>query len=255
MILAADIGNSNITLGVFRDDDLLFESRLATDRLRTGDQYAIELLDVFRLNGLDDPKFAGAIIGSVVPELTNIFADAVEKATARTPMIIGAGLKTGLNIKVDNPAGLGADLVAGAVGAIAKYPLPCLVMDLGTATKISVIDQNGAFLGCTISAGISISLDALSARTSQLPSVSLEAPKRVIGTNSADCMQSGTVLGTAAMLDGLSDMIEAELGQTVKSRVATGGLAKDIVACCKKKVSFNKYLILEGLLIIYRKNA
>ncbi len=253
VILVADIGNTNITLGVYNNDTPVCISRLATQRHRTCEQYAIELDAIFKLEGIDK-KIDGAIISSVVPELTRIFKNAIEKATGCDALIVAAGLKNGLKITTDNPKELGADLVAGAVGVISQYELPCLVMDLGTATKISVIDEGGVFAGCTIAPGIGISLDALSLRTSQLPAIELSAPDHAIGTNTIECIRSGTVLGNAAMLDGMADRLEKELGKPIKTLVATGGLAKEIVACCEKNIIYNKDLVLEGLLTIYKKN-
>ena len=253
MILTADIGNTNITLGVFQGDSLVFISRLATQRHRTSEQYAIELDAIFRLEGISS-DFDGAIISSVVPELTSTFKYAIKKVTGCESLIVAAGIKNGLKIATDNPKELGADLVAGAVGAISQYQLPCLVMDLGTATKISVIDEGGVFVGCTIAPGIGISLEALSLRTSQLPAIELSAPDHAIGTNTIECIRSGTVLGNAAMLDGMANRLEKALGKEIKTLVATGGLAKEIVACCEKDIIFNKDLVLQGLLAIYRKN-
>lgn len=254
MLLAADIGNTNITLGIYRENRLVFVSRLNTVRQKTDDEYAINLKDLFSLNNVCG-EFSGAIIGSVVPELTNVFKDAVYKATGKKSSVIAPGLKTGLNISIDNPKELGADLVASAVGAIAKYPLPCLIIDLGTATKLSVIGEGGEFLGCAIAPGIGISLEALSKGTSQLPAVSLEAPARAVGTNTADSIKSGTVLGSAAMLDGLSGILEEELGKPFKTLVATGGFSKEVIPLCKKEIILNTTLILEGLYEIYHKNA
>ncbi len=254
MILTADIGNTNITLGLFDGDEAIFISRLATQRHRTSEQYAIELNAIFNLEGINTQKIEGSVISSVVPELTRVFKDAIEKVTGCDALIVAAGIKTGLKINTDNPKEVGADLVAGAVGAVNQYPLPCLIMDLGTATKIMVLDENGVFAGCTIAPGVGISLDALSMRTSQLPTIELSAPEHAIGTNTIDCIRSGTVLGTAAMLDGMADRLERELGTPIKSMVATGGLAKEIVACCEKEIIYNKDLILQGLLTIYRKN-
>jgi type III pantothenate kinase len=253
VILTADIGNTNITLGIYDNDTPVCISRLATQRHRTADQYAIELDAIFKLENLDK-KISGAIISSVVPELTRIFKNAIEKVTDCNALVVAAGIKNGLKIVTDNPKELGADLVAGAVGAISQYELPCLVMDLGTATKISIIDEGGVFAGCTIAPGIGISLDALSLRTSQLPAIELSAPDHAIGTNTVECIRSGTVLGNAAMLDGMAARLEKELGKPIKTLVATGGLAKDIVACCEKNIIFNKNLVLEGLLSIYKKN-
>ncbi len=254
MLLTIDIGNTNITMGVYDGDRLVFVSRLATDRSRTPDQYAVEFKQIFDLYQTPHYSFDGAAISSVVPELSSTVSESVKRITGCKPMILGPGIKTGMNILIDNPAQLGADLLAGAVGAANLYPLPCLVIDLGTASKISVIDGNGAFCGCTISPGIGISLDALSARTSQLPNISLKTPTHAIGKNSIDSMQSGTVFGFAAMLDGLCEKLEDELGDKVMTTVATGGLSKDLVKSCKRDIIYNGELILYGLKVLYEKN-
>ncbi|MBR5472925.1 MAG: type III pantothenate kinase, partial [Clostridia bacterium] len=169
------------------------------------------------------------------------------------PLELGPGVKTGLNIKIDNPAQLGADLVAGAVGAISEYTLPCVVIDMGTASTISVIDRNGAYLGGVISAGVRLTLKALTENTAQLPSIDINAPKSVIGSNTVDCMKSGLIFGTAAMLDGLLDRITDELGE-IPTIVATGGLSKDIICHCKNDIIYNANLLLDGLREIYEKN-
>ncbi|MDR1630325.1 MAG: type III pantothenate kinase [Oscillospiraceae bacterium] len=254
MILAIDIGNTNISIGAYSEDRLLFVSRVATDRSRTEDQYAVEIRQIFHLNDTTAQGFTGAIISSVVPELTNSIKTAIHKITKHNPLVVGPGLKNGLKIEVDNPGQLGADLAAAAVGAIHKYPLPCLVMDLGTATKISVIDGRGVFRGVTISAGVGISLDALSQRTSQLPQISIEAPESVIGTNTIACMQSGLVCGTACMLDGLCGRIEEELGERAATIVSTGGYSLEITKECRRDVVYDPNLLLDGLKVIYDKN-
>ncbi len=254
MLLAIDIGNTNITMGVYNKDELIFVTHIATDRSRTPDQYAVEFKQIFALYNMPQNSFEGAAISSVVPELSATMSKAVERITGKKPMILGPGIKTGMNILIDNPAQLGADLLAGGVGAAALYPLPCLVIDLGTASKISVIDKNGSFCGCTISPGIGISLDALSARTSQLPNISLKTPARAIGKNTIDSMQSGTVFGYAAMIDGLCEKLEEELGEKVKSTVATGGLARDLVKSCKRDIIYNGELVLYGLKVLFEKN-
>lgn len=254
MFLAIDIGNTNITLGTYDGDELIFVSRISTDRSKTPDEYAIEFKQLFSLYGTPLSAFDSAAISSVVPELSPAVSAAVQLVTGCTPMMLGPGIKTGMNILIDNPAQLGADLLAGAVGAAALYPLPCLVIDLGTASKISVIDKNGSFCGCAIAPGIGISLDALSAKTSQLPNISLKTPARAIGKNSVDSMQSGTVFGFAGMIDGLCEKLEAELGDTVMTTVATGGLAKDLVKSCRRDIVYNGELILYGLKVLYEKN-
>ena len=254
MILAVDIGNTNITAGIYNDNDLMFVIRIATDRKKTPDQYAVELSSMLRIHNTEQSGFEGAIISSVVPELTNVIKDAIYTITGCTALLIGPGVKTGLNIRIDNPAQLGADLVAGGVGALNKYKMPCLILDMGTANKISVLDSNGTYRGCTISAGIGISLNALSSGTSQLPAISLDAPQSAIGTNTIDSMQSGTVLGAAAMLEGLCSRLEEALGEEVQTIVATGGIAGDIIRYCKMDIIHDPNLILDGLKFIFDKN-
>lgn len=253
MLLAVDIGNTNITLGVFKNKDLLFTSRLATDRFRMEDQYAIELRDILDINGAGISDFKGAIISSVVPNVTICIKKAVFKLLGIDSLIVGPGIKTGLNIKIDSPAQLGADLVAVSVAALANYPFPSVVCDLGTATTLSVLDKNGNMIGGIILPGVKTSLNALVSNTSLLQQISFEAPKHIVGKNTVECMQSGIVLGTSAMLDGLIERIEEELGENVTA-IATGGLATTIIPHCKRKFIFSDNLILEGLRIIYEKN-
>lgn len=253
MLLAIDIGNTNITLGGYRDDILSFTARLATDTALTSDQYAVMLKDVLALYGEDAYDVEDCIISSVVPQVGTALAKAVSQLCEIVPLIIGPGVKTGLNIKIDNPAQLGADLVAGAVGAISKYTLPCIIIDMGTASTISVVDKNGCFLGGVIAAGVRLTLKALAENTAQLTSVHIEAPESVIGSNTVDCMKSGLVYGTAAMIDGLLDRIEDELGSPA-AVVATGGLAKEIITHCDRTIMYDENLLLDGLKEIYYKN-
>ncbi len=253
MLLAIDIGNTNITLGVYDEDRLMFTSRLATDKRRTGDQYAIEIRDVMQLNRTDKSEIEDAIICSVVPQVGTAIVGAISKLFGIVPLVLGPGVKTGLNIRIDDPAQLGADLAAGAVGALAEYTMPCIVIDMGTANTISVLDRNGAFLGGVIAAGVGLTLDALATGTSQLPYIHIEAPPSVIGRNTADCMKSGLVLGAAAMLDGIIDRIEDELGESA-AVVATGGRAQQIISNCRHDIIYNDNLLLDGLRIIYEKN-
>ncbi len=255
MLLTIDIGNTNITLGIYSDDKLSFVSRLATQRVRTRDEYAFEMLNMFNLNSLDPKKCRAAIISSVVPEITRDVGSAVKLTTGCTPKYIGKDIRTDLKIATDIPGQLGADMIVGSVAAIEKYTLPCLVIDLGTATKMFVLDKNGTFLGCTISAGVGISLNALSSGASQLPAINIKAPERTIGTETVKCMQSGAVYGTACMIDGMIDRFENELGYTFKSIVATGGYAKPIIKHCKREIIFDDNMLLEGLKSIHYKNS
>ena len=253
MLLTIDIGNTNITMGIYEGDELLFTSRLATDRKRTSDQYSVELLNIFKLHNASCSGFSGAIISSVVPEVVNAVGSAVETVTGVTPKVLSSDIGTGLKIVTGTEGFLGADLAVASVAAIDKYELPCFIIDLGTATKIILLDEDGVFLGCTISAGVGISLEALAKKTSQLPAVRLTAPS--IGTNTVDCMQSGTVFGTAAMLDGLTARMERDFGRKVKTTVATGGLAEEIVKNCDREIIFDRDLILEGLKNIYKRKG
>ena len=253
MLLAIDIGNTNITLGVYDEQVLLFTARLATDIKTTSDQYAVDLKNILELHGYGHQDIEDCIIASVVPTVAVTVRQAISLLCDIVPLELGPGVKTGLNIKIDNPAQLGADLVAGAVGAISEYTLPCIVIDMGTATTLSVIDENATFRGGIIAAGVRLTLKALTENTAALPSVSITAPKNVIGTNTADCMRSGLVLGAAAMIDGLIDKISAELG-AFPTVVATGGLSKDIVVHCQHDIISDDNLLLEGLREIYERN-
>lgn len=253
MLLTVDIGNTNITLGGYDGDKLMFISRLATDIHMTADQYAVQINDIVNLRGCGSVAIEDAIISSVVPIVGSAVSRAIEYITGKAPMILGPGVKTGLNIKIDNPAQLGADLAAGAVGALDKYPMPCVIIDMGTATTLSVLDENGAFRGGAIAAGIRSTLDALSTNTAQLPFINLQAPDSVIGSNTVSSMQSGLILGAAAMLDGMIDRIAEEIGEPA-SVVATGGLAEMVVENCRREIIIDNNLLLDGLYKIYKKN-
>ena len=254
MILAIDAGNTNIVLGCMVDDTLRFTARVRTDRAKTEDEYALVFRNLFDLHQVDRRAVEGAILSCVVSELTDVLCHAVETVIKKTPLVVGAGLKTGLNIKIDNPGQLGADLVADAVAALAKYPKPLIIFDLGTANTMSVIDGKGQFLGGAIMAGPRLSADILSTRTSQLPRIELDAPPKVIGSNTVHCMQSGAIFGHAAMIDGLIDRVEEELGEKVAAVVATGGLSGRVVPFCRREITVESDLILHGLRIIYNKN-
>lgn len=253
MLLAIDIGNTNVTLGAYSDDVLSFTARLATDTRRTSDQYAVDIKEILSLHNLEFESIEDCIISSVVPTVTVAVNEAISKLCHIVPLTLGPGVKTGLNIKIDNPAQLGADLVAGAVGAIAEYTLPCIIIDMGTATTVSVVDKNGSFIGGAIAAGVRLTLKALSENTAQLPSIHINAPENVIGTNTVDSMKSGLVYGTAGMLDGLINRIEYELSSSA-TIVATGGLSKEIIPFCNHNIIYNENLLLDGLKEIYNKN-
>ncbi len=255
MILAVDIGNTSINLGAYECDRLVFTSKMGTSKQESCDKYVAGLRDIFSLYGVSSEDFSGAVVSSVVPEVTQTFADALRRTTDTEPLTVGEKYNGNLEVHILPVSHLGADLIAASVGAIKKYPLPCLVADLGTATKIIVIDEKACFRGCTISPGVKISLDALTEKASLLPSVSLEKPERAIGENTVECMQSGIVFGTAAMIDGLISRIKAELNSDSVTVVATGGYSKGIIPCCETEIIYDENLLLDGLNEIYSRAA
>ena len=254
MLLAIDIGNSNVVIGCLNEkNETIKLFRMVTDLKKTDDEYAAGIKTILDYNGLDCGAFEGAIICSVVPPLTEIFRGAVERITGHRALVLGTGVKTGLNVMIDNPATLGSDLVAASVAAMADFPLPVIVFDMGTATTITVVDKGNKFLGGAIVPGVALSMNALSSGTSLLQKVPIEAPKKALSGTTIECMQSGAVYGNAAMLDGMIDRFEEELGQKC-SLVATGGIAAKIVPHCKHQIVYDENLLLRGLGIIYRKN-
>ena len=253
MLLAIDIGNTNIVIGCIKDDEIIFKARIATDRTRTSDQYGVEIKNMLEAFGLSREDIDDCIIASVVPPVFNSVQTGVLKVIGKQPMVVGPGLKTGLNIHVDIPSQVGSDLIVAAVAALAEYPAPLVLIDLGTATTIEVIEPENTFIGGLIFPGVMVSLDSLSANAAQLPGISLDKPKRVVGKNTVDCMRSGMMYGTAAMLDGLIDRIAEELGHE-STVIATGGLAQFVIPLCKHDIILEKELLLKGLNIIYKKN-
>lgn len=254
MILAIDIGNSNIVLGGIEEDKILFEARMATDLVKTSDQYCAELKSMLSLFEVRPEQITGSIVSSVVPPVLNSFRTAVRKLTGRNCLVVGPGIRTGLNIRMDNPAEVGSDLIVAAVAAIADYGAPLLLVDMGTATTITAIDADGAFVGGCICPGVKISMEALTGRTAQLPGISLDEPERAIGKNTRDCMRSGILLGAAAMLDGLLERMERELGAPAKT-VVTGGISRFILPLCSREMIYDRTLMLRGLNILYKRNV
>ena len=254
MVLAVDIGNSNVVIGCFEGSDIRLLERMSTNRNSTALEYAVLIKTVLELHGLDKASFEGGIISSVVPAVTNMVKAAIEKLTGKPPLVVGPGLKTGLKILLDNPAQLGSDRVADAVAAISEYPCPLITVDMGTATTISVIDKDRNFIGGVIMPGLRISAESLSSRTSQLPQISLDPPKKAIGRNTTDCMRSGIVLGCAATIDGIIESIEQELGYPC-TVVSSGGHAGIVTPFCKRSIIVDEKLLLKGLMILYRKIA
>ena len=253
MILTIDIGNTNIVLGGFDDEKQRFISRISTNAKKTDAEYATKLKSILSLYGVDESEVSGAAISSVVPILTQTMANAIKIVFNVKAVIVGPGIKTGINLLADNPAQVGADLICACVAAAKLYTPPVLIIDMGTATKFMLVDESKSFTGVSIMPGVEISLKALTGGAAQLPQISLVPPKKLLGTNTIDCMRSGIIYGNAAMLDGMIDRI----GDEVKSEltiVATGGLSRSIIPYCRHDVILDDDLILKGLLIIYNKN-
>ena len=253
MILAIDIGNTNIVIGCIDEEKTYFIERISTVRTKTELEYAVDIKTILDIHHIKKPDVEGCIISSVVPQITNIARLAAEKILKKEVMVLGPGVKTGLNIMMDNPGQLGADQVADAVAALHEYPVPLIVIDMGTATTVSVVNNKKQYIGGMILPGIGISLDALTANASQLSGIGIEAPKHVIGKNTIECMKSGVLYGNAAALDGVIERVEEELGEKT-TVIATGGLAKKIISHCKREILLDEDLLLKGLLVIYRKN-
>lgn len=254
MILAIDVGNTNVVMGCVENGKVMGTSRMNTVRNDLPNDYAIKMRQCFELDNIDSDKIEGVIMSSVVPPVTEAIKIAVKKLLGLDCLVVGSGIKTGIDIKIDDPATAGPDLITGAVGALAKFKPPIIIIDMGTATTLFAVDGNRAFCGGAIIPGVKLSYSALSSGTSLLPVISVNnAPKKVISTNTVDCMESGAIFGTAAMVDGMIDRMEAELGEPVTA-VATGGIAGHIIPYCKRKIEYEPDLILYGLEIIYNKN-
>lgn len=253
MILAIDMGNTNIVMGAIDDEKTYFVERVTTRPGKTDMEYAINIKSILEIRQISPSQIEGAIVSSVVPPLNATMLSAVKKICGFKPMLVGSGMKTGLNILMDNPKTVGSDLIVDAVAAIRDYPCPIIVIDMGTATTMSVVDASGSYIGGVILPGLKVSLDSLSGKTAQLPYISLDTPGSVIGKNTIDCMRSGIMYGSAAMIDGIIDRMAKELGQT-PSVVATGGLAQFIIPLCRHKIAYEDDLLLKGLLILYNKN-
>ena len=254
MILTIDVGNTNVVLGCVEDGVVKSISRMATNQNDLTNDYALKMRQSFDFDGIDYKNFEGAILSSVVPQVNRAIKSAVKKLTGLDCMVVGAGLKTGVNVRIDDPGTVAGDLITGAVGAVALYEPPLIVVDMGTATTMVAVDKDGAYIGGAIIPGVGLSYSALSAGTSLLPTISIEAPKKCIGTNTVDCMKSGAVFGAAAMLDGMIARMEEELGESV-TVVATGGISGCIVPYCKREIKHEPDLLLKGLAILYQKNT
>lgn len=253
MILTIDIGNSNIALGGFKNGELSFVVRISTEIKKTADEYASKILGVLGIHGIEKHGINGAIISSVVPPLNSIIKNAIKIIWGIEPLLVGPGIKTGINIHCDTPSSVGADIICACVASHSLYGSPSLIVDMGTATKMTVMNEKGAFIGVSIIPGVLMGLNALSENTAQLPKVELEAPRLVVGKNTSDSMRSGVIFGNAAMIDGMIERIINEVGKELPV-YATGGVSHLIIPYCKHSITIDENLVLKGLNIIYNKN-
>lgn len=254
MILTVDISNTNVVFAAMEDERVLSSMCLLSDRQRPADEYAALVGWGFQQRGYDLRKIEGAIIASVVPSLTAAVREAVYRVSGHMPLVIGPGVKTGLNIRLEDPTELGGDFVASAVAAIAAYPMPCVIVEIGTAIALGILDGNANYTGGVICPGPRVSQEALARGAALLPNVSVTPTAQVISKTTAGSMQSGIVNGSAAMIDGLLDRIEVELGEPV-SVVAAGDWAQTIIPRCRRKeIVIDNDILMRGLWHIYRKN-
>ena len=249
MILAIDIGNTTVALGGIKDGRVCFVAHMDTVRTRTAAEYRIEMEKVFahRRHPEKPIRFEGAVLTSVVPQITGALAECARYYTGKKPVIVSPEIRTGLTMGVPDPHAVGKDRLVDAAYAAANFPLPVITVDLGTATTFNVVDENRVFRGGVICPGLSTGLRALGERCAQLPQVRLSSPKAAIGVNTESCMLSGSVLGTAVLLDGITQRIEEELG--------TGGLAKYVTPLCRHPLTYDPELLLKGLALLYQMNA
>ena len=253
MILAIDIGNTNLVIGCITDETIDFVERVSTDIAKTELEYVVQLKALLDLYNIPLDQVEGSIVSSVVPPLNHVIRSAIQKLFSHEPMFVGPGIKTGLNILMDNPASVGADLIVNAVAGLQYYGAPLIMIDMGTATTVSVLDQKKNYVGGMILPGVRVSLDSLVNRTSQLPRIALEMPKKLVGTNTIDCMKGGIIVGQAAAMDGILERMWDELGYETKV-VATGGLSGAIIPNCRHEIVIDNELTLKGLGLIYNKN-
>ncbi|MBQ8823908.1 MAG: type III pantothenate kinase [Ruminococcus sp.] len=253
MILAVNVGNTNIVIGCFQEEKIIFAERISTRQTSTALEYIVSFQSVLEIYGISLEQIEGSIISSVVPSIIPVIKQALKLITKKSVMIVEPGIKTGLKIHIDNPAQLGNNLVVAAVAALENYNPPIAIIDMGTATVISVIDSDKTYIGGMILPGVQTSLDALTEKTAQLPKVALEPPRDCIGKNTIDRMKSGAFYGAVHCIDNLLEKIEQDLNMPVTA-VATGGLAKYIIPYCKRQIDVDDMLLLKGLRFLYLKN-
>lgn len=255
MVLAINVGNTHITFGLIESGEILDPvMNIKTDMKQTSFGYASEMKQVLELSNFDIKKIDGAIISSVVPPLTNIMKKCVKLLSNVEALVVGVGVKSGIHIHTDDPGTVASDLVATAVGAREAYPLPCVIVDMGTAVTLTVVDEEGRFTGGAFMPGINLSLGALAEETALLPRIDVAKPKKAIASSTVECIRSGVVYGYAGAIDGIIDRFASELGREPQTVVSTGGMADIICSYSKRNVIKDENLLLKGLGIIYNKN-
>ena len=252
MLLTIDIGNSNIVFSLSGSERKLH--RLETMPDRSAEEYLPQVAELFSREKVDLSVVDGAVLCSVVPELVPVMSRVTRELTGLTPYVISPASESGLTLAIAEADTLGADILAADAAAAAEYPLPAIIYDMGTATTVTVVDKDRRYIGGAILPGVRLGINALFSGMAQLPSVSIQAPKQAICGTALESIQSGAVFGAAAMMDGLADRFEAELGEKC-TLIATGGLAGCIVPHCRRDFIYDESLLLRGMELIYRMNC
>lgn len=254
MVFTVDVGNTNIVLAVYNNDKIMFSSRISTQHSKMEDEYAVIFMGILQLHNCSPDDFEGAIISTVVPQLKPVLKSAIEKLMKCRVLVVSLEMNTGLNMIMDTPSATGADLICGAVAVKNKYPSPSIIFDLGTATTIVGIDKDGNYVGGSIIPGVNVSLHTLSRSTAQLSHINLNEPcNEVIGKNTVSAMRSGSIIGTACMMDGMIERYKEILGNDA-TVIATGGLSGLIVPHCRHDIIYDKDLLSDGLYCLYKMN-
>lgn len=254
MILTIAIENTNTIVGCFDKETLRFAEAISTDVKRTELEYLMQFESMLDMHQIAGEDLEGAMISSVVPSVTDTVKRAATRMTSGEVLVVGPGVKTGLNILTDQPSQVGSDLVTNAVAGIHKYGAPLMIVNMGTATTLTAINEKKQYVGGMIIPGVKVSLDALSKGAAQLPDIELKKPKKVIGANTVECMRSGILYGTAAMVEGCLKRMEEEMGCKDVTVVVTGEYAKHILPYCTGEMSYDEHLLFDGLRRIYEKN-
>lgn len=253
MVVCVDVGNTDVAIGVYESEQLSFVTRISTDPSKTTQEYESTIHQMLSQKGVVRERVEGAIISSVVPVLSRVMQEVIFDLYGVQALHVSLKLDTGIDVVCDDPSSVGADLICACVAARYIHCAPSLIIDMGTATKMMLLDSQGTFVGVSIMTGVMMGMRALSSNTAQLPQFSLEAPGRAIGTNTIDCMKSGAVYGNAAMIDGMIDRFYEEFGMELPV-IATGGYSHAIIPHCKHSILMDENLVLEGLHIIYKRN-